>query len=159
MEAMKIAITLLHSIMLIMRFWIMTLKVITIVSSESSSVSSDDEDESPDLSFSDEIDPNERDDLLISLSHSSSQCSNNSNSSKSDQLPESMSSTTSSNSRANNTSNSISFTSLLLDDSNEIPAQFSAFSPSNESTSTTNHHDPSSPFSKKIIQMFKGNEN
>jgi hypothetical protein len=132
----------------------------SIVSSESSSISSDDEDESPDLSFSDEIDPNERDDLLISLSHSSSQCSNNSNSSKSDQLPESMSSTTSSNSHGHNTSNSISFTSLLLDDSNEIPAQISTHSPLSEPTATTtSHHDPSSPFSKKIIQIFKGNLN
>lgn len=126
----------------------------SIVSSESSSVSSVDEDESPDLSFSDEVDVNERDDLLISLSHSSSQCSNNSNSSKSDQLPESMSSTTSSCSRGN-TSHSISFTSLLLDDSNEIaqpPAE-----PNNFSSSQP--QDPSSPFTKKIIQMFRGNEN
>lgn len=125
------------------------------VSSESSSESSDDEDfiaESVENSSCDEVDPNERDDLLISLSHSSSQCSN---SSKSDQLPESMSSTTTSSDSRRNTSHSLSFTSLLLDDSNEF-AQPPAEPATNFSRSSSPQDQPaSSPFTKKLIQLFK----
>lgn len=122
----------------------------------SSSISSH-EDVSDLNSNSEEAD---RRDLINSLSHSSSRSSNLS---KSDQLPESMSSTSS---NRENTSNSFSFTSLLLDESedlnnNEPPASINI----NEPTAPLNSNEPpapveptqspASPFTNKFMQMFK----
>lgn len=109
----------------------------------STSISSNDDHEDSE-SNSDEADQRDREDLIRSLSHSSSQSSNSS-----DQLPKSMSS---SSSQKENTSNSFSFTSLLLDESEDVN--------NNESTTTTaapaqEHQNPSSPFTTKIMQMFK----
>lgn len=113
-------------------------------SSISSSISTND-DESDANSISDEVDRQDREDLINSLSHSSSRSSN------SDQLPESMSSTSS---IRENTSYSFSFTSLLLDDSdnvnnnNDPPAEPVAIAVPTQ--------NPASPFTSKIMQMFKG---
>lgn len=127
------------------------------VSSASSSESSDDEDfvaESlENSSCDDDVDPCERDDLLNSLSHSSSRSSN---SSKSDQLPESMSSNTTSSDSRRNTSHSLSFTSLLLDDSNDFTQPLAETANGLESSSAPKQDQSmSSPFTKKIIQLFK----
>lgn len=103
----------------------------------------------------------DRRDLINSLSHSSSRSSNLS---KSDQLPESMSSTSS---HRENTSNSFSFTSLLLDESedlnnNEPLAPFNnnepppVVEPMQSPSSVEPTASPSSPFTSKIMQMFKG---
>jgi hypothetical protein len=121
--------------------------------SQSSSITSSistNEDASDINSISEEVDQVEQEDLINSLSHSSSRSSNLS---KSDQLPESM---TSSLSNKENTSNSFSFASLLLDDSedvnnNEPPAEpVNVPAPLPQQTQT-----PSSPFTTKIMQMFK----
>jgi hypothetical protein len=121
-------------------------------SSITSSISSND-DASDMSSNEDEIDRPDQEDLINSLSHSSSRSSNLS---KSEQLPESMSSTSSH--YRENTSNSFSFTSLLLDDSDDV----------NHDCVNNNVVDPpaklvdapvpnpSSPFASKIMQMFKG---
>lgn len=119
--------------------------------SESSSITSSNstnDDESEINSNSEEVDQIDQEDLINSLSHSSSRSSNLS---KSDQLPESMSSSVS---NKENTSNSFSFASLLLDDSedvnnNEPPAEPVPIALPQIPT-------PSSPFTSKIMQMFKG---
>lgn len=117
-------------------------------SSITSSISSNDN--GSDLpSLSDEADNREREDLINSLSHSSSQSSNLS---KSDQLPESMSSTSS---NKQNTSNSFSFTSLLLDDSEDVNNNEALPAPV-EVGNVVSSQNPSSPFTSKIMQMFKG---
>lgn len=113
-------------------------------SSITSSISTNDEEGSELNSISDEVDRREQEDLINSLSHSSSRSSNLS---KSDQLPESMSSTASNN--VENTSNSFSFTSLLLDDSEDI-------NNNNSDPPAEPAPVPSSPFTSKILQMFKG---
>lgn len=120
---------------------------ISVSSSITSSISSDDDDESDLVSISEEINQCDQEDLVNSLSHSSSQSSNLS---RSDQLPESMSSTSS---NKENTSNSFSFTSLLLDDSEDVN--------NNEPSPTAEPakippQNPSSPFTSKIMQIFKG---
>lgn len=112
-------------------------------SSITSSISSNDDEESDLASNSEEIEPVDREDLMASLSHSSSRSSNLS---RSEQLPESMSSTSS---IKENTSYSFSFTSLLLDESedinnNEVP-------PAEPVPEV-----PSSPFTSKLMQMIKG---
>ncbi|CRK87363.1 CLUMA_CG001165, isoform A [Clunio marinus] len=117
---------------------------VSVSSSISSSISSNDDD-SDLVSISEEMNQCDRDDLINSLSHSSSRSSNLS---KSEQLPESMSSTES---NKENTSNSFSFTSLLLDDSEDINNN----EPPAEPVKITNQ-TPSSPFTSKIMQMFKG---
>jgi hypothetical protein len=117
-------------------------------SSISSSISTNDEDGSDLNSNEDEIDQRDQEELINSLSHSSSRSSNLS---KSDQLPESMSSTAS---NRENTSNSFSFASLLLDESddlnnnNDAPANPPPAEPVQVPT-------PSSPFTTKLMQMFK----
>jgi hypothetical protein len=117
--------------------------------SDSSSITSSNstnDDESDINSNSEEVDQIEQEDLINSLSHSSSRSSNLS---KSDQLPESMSSSIS---NKENTSNSFSFASLLLDEdvnNNEPPAEPVPFLPPQTQA-------PSSPFTAKIMQMFKG---
>jgi hypothetical protein len=121
-------------------------------SSITSSISSNEE--GSDMSSNeDEMDQPDQEDLINSLSHSSSRSSNLS---KSEQLPESMSSTSSNN--RENTSHSFSFTSLLLDDSDDV----------NNDCVNNNVVEPpakvvdapvaapSSPFTSKIMQMFKG---
>lgn len=114
--------------------------------SSSTSISSNDNDESDLNSNFDEVDRHEQEDLMNSLSHSSSRSSNLS---KSDQLPESMSS---SSSHKENTSNSFSFTSLLLDDSEDVNNN----EPPAEPVEQVPPPNPSSPFTTKIMQMFKG---
>lgn len=109
----------------------------------SSSISSNDEG-SDIRSLSD--DQRDQEDLINSLSHSSSR---GSDLSRSDQLPESMSSTSS---QKENTSNSFSFTSLLLDDSEDVNNNEPA--PVVEGPSNT-QQNPSSPFTSKIMQIFK----
>lgn len=105
----------------------------------SSSISSNENDESGPGSNSDEVDQRDREDLINSLSHSSSHSSNSSKS-------EPMSSTSS---HKENTSNSFSFTSLLLDESEDVN--------NNESSAPVDApHHQSSPFTAKIMQMFKG---
>lgn len=119
-------------------------------SSITSSISSNEDDDGSELnSISEEIDRRDQEDLINSLSHSSSQ---GSNLSKSDQLPESMSSTSSNN--VENTSNSFSFTSLLLDDSEDINNNNNADPPAEPVVAPS--QNPSSPFTSKIMQMFKG---
>ena len=107
----------------------------------SSSISSNEED-SDIRSLSDDQ-QEQQEDLIDSLSHSSSRSSNLS---KSDQLPESMSS---SSSHKENTSNSFSFTSLLLDDSEDVNNN------EPEAPVEVPSQNPSSPFTSKIMQMFK----
>lgn len=115
-------------------------------SSISSSISTNDEG-SEMSSNSDEIDRVDQEDLINSLSPSSGRSSNLS---KSDQLPESM---TSSLSNKENTSNSFSFASLLLDDSEDINNNEPPAEPVNIPAQS---QVPSSPFTTKLMQMFKG---
>lgn len=114
-------------------------------SSITSSISSN-EDESDIRSLSEEVEQRDQEGLINSLSHSSSRSSNLS---KSEQLPESMSSTSS---HKENTSNSFSFTSLLLDDSEDVNNN----EPSAPVAAPSQEENPSSPFTSKIMQMFKG---
>lgn len=121
--------------------------------SESSSITSSistNEDESELNSNSDEIGRVDQEDLINSLSHSSSRSSNLS---KSDQLPESM---TSSLSNKENTSHSFSFASLLLDDSEDVNNNEPPAEPVNIPAPLPQIPTPSSPFTTKIMQMFKG---
>lgn len=120
--------------------------------SQSSSISSSistNEEGSEMNSNSDEIDHVDQEDLINSLSHSSSRSSNLS---KSDQLPESM---TSSLSNKENTSNSFSFASLLLDDSEDVNNNEPPAEPVNMPAPPPQTQTPSSPFTSKIMQMFK----
>jgi hypothetical protein len=121
--------------------------------SESSSITSSNstnDDESEINSNSEEIDQIEQEDLINSLSHSSSRSSNLS---KSDQLPESMSSSVS---NKENTSNSFSFASLLLDDSEDVNNNEPPAEPVHVPAPLPETQTPSSPFTAKIMQMFKG---
>jgi hypothetical protein len=120
--------------------------------SQSSSITSSistNEDESEMNSNSDELDRVDQEDLINSLSHSSSRSSNLS---KSDQLPESM---TSSLSNKENTSNSFSFASLLLDDSEDVNNNEPPAEPVKVVVTLPQIQTPSSPFTTKIMQMFK----